>query len=245
MPQVEVQPMDPSQVRGFLGKYLPGLHEEVWRQVNDPRHFELYQTPYFLNLLCQVVDETGNVPLGRAALFTSYLRLLLQREANGDLFRQESILSDFDHRQITLGDNDWPDPFTLPTEGQLIPALSRLAFAMQRKGQGPERSQIRVANEEALRMVEYPGNPKDILDAGVSLSVLDVDPKKKPPIAFYHQLLQEYFAARSLAASPDPTLAHVEFAVGKVTPSLEEKLASLADSEPLPLIDQTGWRRRS
>jgi formylglycine-generating enzyme required for sulfatase activity len=241
VPQVEVQPMDPSQIQGFLDKYVPGQHEKVWNQINDSRQLELYQTPYFLNLLCQVVDETGNVPLGRAALFTSYLRLLLQREANGDLFRQESILSNFDHQFITLGDNDWPDPFTLPTEGQLIPALSRLAFAMQHKGQGPERSQVRVANEEAARMVEYPDNPKDIMDAGVSLNVLDIDPKKKPPVAFYHQLLQEYFAARSLAASPDPALVHVEFEVGKVTPSLEEKLASLADSEPLPLIDQTGW----
>ena len=241
VPQVEVQPMDASQIQGFLDKYVPGQHEKVWNQINDSRQLELYQTPYFLNLLCQVVDETGNVPLGRAALFTSYLRLLLQREANGDLFRQERILSNFDHQFITLGDNDWPDPFTLPTEGQLIPALSRLAFAMQHKGQGPERSQVRVANEEALRMVECQDSPKDILDAGVSLNVLDIDPKKKPPVAFYHQLLQEYFAARLLAASPDPTLAHVEFEVGKVTPSLEETLASLADSEPLPLIDQTGW----
>ena len=90
-------------------------------------------------------------------------------------------------------------------------------------------------------MIEEPALAESIVKAGIDLNIIDRDKIKKPPIAFYHQLLQEYFAARSVAASPDPTLAHVEFEVGRVTPSLEERLATLPDYEPLPLIDQTGW----
>ena len=60
-------------------------------------------------------------------------------------------------------------------------------------------------------------------------------------IAFFHQLLQEFFAARKLAQTPNPALVHVEWAVKKVRPTLDETLAGLADGDPLPLLPQTGW----
>ncbi|MFZ4795412.1 MAG: formylglycine-generating enzyme family protein, partial [Blastocatellia bacterium] len=239
VPQAEVQLMDENQVRSFLAQYVPSHHQRVWEQIRDSRNFELYQTPYFLNLVCQVVDDSGNVPVGRAGLFTSYVRVLLKRDLNGNLLRSSNLISDFDREMISS--TEWADPFTLPDDGPLIRSFSQLAYAMQRKVSGSERSLIRVTPQEVQKMIEEPAIAESIVKAGIDLNIIDRDKIKKPPIAFYHQLLQEYFAARSLAATPDPTLAHVEFEVRSVTPSLEERLATLPDYEPLPLIDQTGW----
>jgi formylglycine-generating enzyme required for sulfatase activity len=239
VPQAEVQLMDNNQVRSFLAQYVPDHHQRVWEQIRDSRNFELYQTPYFLNLVCQVVDDSGNVPAGRAGLFTSYVRVLLERDLNGNLLRGSRLISDFDREMISS--MEWADPFTLPDEGPLIRSFSQLAYAMQQKVSGSERALIRVTSQEVQKMIEDPALGDSIVKAGIDLNIIDRDKIKKPPIAFYHQLLQEYFAARSLAATPDPTLAHVEFEVRSVTPSLEERLATLPDYEPLPLIDQTGW----
>ena len=113
VPQVEVQLMDERQVQAFLVKYVPDHWEKVWEQIRDSRNLELYKTPYFLNLVCQVVDDSGVVPLGRAGLFTSYIRRLLKRERDGILLRRYLLLSEFDREMISL--NQWADPFTLPS----------------------------------------------------------------------------------------------------------------------------------
>jgi formylglycine-generating enzyme required for sulfatase activity len=60
-------------------------------------------------------------------------------------------------------------------------------------------------------------------------------------IAFFHQLLQEYFAARQLAREPKPALVHVEWEAANVSPALAETLGKLADGDPLPPLPQTGW----
>jgi hypothetical protein len=72
------------------------------------------------------------------------------------------------------------------------------------------------------------------------LNVLDEDVARSE-ITFFHQLLQEYFAARRLAKEPNPALVHVEWAVDKVSPALADALAGLADGDPLPPLPQTGW----
>src|SRR5215813_11479730 len=60
-------------------------------------------------------------------------------------------------------------------------------------------------------------------------------------IVFFHQLLQEYFAARRLAREPKPEMIHVEWSSEKVSPTLTETIADLADGDPLPSLPQTGW----
>ena len=58
---------------------------------------------------------------------------------------------------------------------------------------------------------------------------------------YVHQLLQEYFAARELAKAPQPELVHQEWQAEQVASSLEDTLAKLADSDPLPPLSGTGW----
>ena len=237
VPQIEVQPLNAEQVRAFLRLYTLNHEARVWSELNGKPQFGLFQTPYFLKLLCEQVEATGgHVPQGRASLFTGFVRQALQREIEGALFQPDAqLLDERDHGKLTR--NDWRNAFELPERGLLVPKLSALAFGMQRKGLETESAQVRIDYDEACAMLDHPCD-KTLLKAGCALNVLD---ESHDEILFFHQLLQEYFAARQLAKQPDPALVHVEWANDKVIPKLAETLAKLADGDPLPPLAQTGW----
>ncbi len=238
VPQVEIQPMTAEQVRDFLNAYTPSRAAHVWDDFDGTPQFSLFQTPYFLKLLCEQVEMTGEaVPKGRAALFTGFVRQALQRELAGELFQPGVLLVERDHRKLTR--KDWRDQFELPERGVLLPKLSELAFDMQLKGLETESAQVRIEYDDACDLLAHE-RAEDILKAGVALNVLDQD-LTQYEITFFHQLLQEYFAARRLAKVPNPALVHVEWAVEQVSPTVAETLAGLADGDPLPHLPQTGW----
>ncbi|MGE0885548.1 MAG: SUMF1/EgtB/PvdO family nonheme iron enzyme [Blastocatellales bacterium] len=236
VPQIEVQPMNPEQVHEFLKLYIPAHSDQVWRDMEQKPQFSLYQTPYFLMLLCKQVESTdGHVPEGRAGLFTGFVRQALRRELDGELFQPGVLLDERDH--LRLNRSEWRDEFELPERGLLLPKLSQLAFEMQLKALETESAQVRIAYDDACDLM-----PEDcaaeLLKAGVALNVLD---EAKDEILFFHQLLQEYFAARKLAKEPNPELIHVEWEAAKVSPSLADTIAKLADGDPLSPLPQTGW----
>lgn len=197
--------------------------------------FDLYQTPYFLKLLCDQIGSTGDLPKGGAGLFTGFVRKALLREIDGKLFQPGALLNDRDHRKLSR--QDWRDPFDLPQRGLLIPTLSDLAFRMQTSGMKNESAQVRIDRDDACNLIGSE-HAEEILEAGLALNLLD---EARDEITFPHQLLQEYFAARQLAKEPKPDLVHVEWSEEKVRPTLSETIAGLADGDPLPLLAQTGW----
>jgi formylglycine-generating enzyme required for sulfatase activity len=164
-----------------------------------------------------------------------------------------------------LARGDWQD-CELPAEGPLFPRLSRLAYRMQETGRGQgETFQVRVARDTALAILGEPYSAPGVwanfkhrlrrllgssrpnrqqadalLKAGVDLHVLDEDEAQRQ-VQFYHQLLQEYFAARRLALTPDAKLVRTPWHITQVRPSLSTTLAQLPDSEPLSLLPSTGW----
>ena len=83
-----------------------------------------------------------------------------------------------------------------------------------------------------------------MLDAGVSLNVLDTE-RYFGEVQFFHQLLQEYFAARHLVGlntnSVAANLARQAWRADQVPEPLAQTLARLPDSAPLPPLDSTGW----
>jgi len=193
--------------------------------------------PYFLKLL---VEQTvgGEVPEGRAALFTGFVRQALKREVDGDhpLLQPGILLDPRDCKRLTQA-RDWKTPCELPSRGILFPSLGKLAFEMQLRRPEREASQVRVDYYSALDILEQNQN---ILKAGEALGVLEED-LDRDEVLFVHQLLQEYFAGRQLAAAPNPKLVQVDWQVEAVKPSLQETLASLADADPLPPLPGTGW----
>jgi formylglycine-generating enzyme required for sulfatase activity len=237
VPLVEVQPMTREQVRDFLRAYLPARHERVWNEISGEKYFSFYQTPYFLKLLCDQIDSTGEIPKGRAGLFTGFVRQALSREINGELFRADTLLNEKDRQKLSLG--RWRGPSDLPERGLLFPKLSDLAFTMQQKGLETESAQFRIDYDEACDLIGHV-SAEEILKAGIALNVLDED-LRQYEITFFHQLLQEYFAARRLARAPNPALVHVEWEADKVQKPLAVTIASLADGDPLPPLPQTGW----
>jgi formylglycine-generating enzyme required for sulfatase activity len=238
VPQIVVQPMSDAQIREFLDAYIPARAGDVWRELEATKQLDLFRTPYFLKLLCELVERREGLPRGRAGLFTGFVREALAREKNRPLFQPNGLLDDRDHLKLSW-DYRWRDDYELPERGILIPSLAALAYDMQERGLDTEGAQIRIDYDEACARLNHTRD-RDILKAGVALNVLDED-ITQGEILFFHQLLQEFFAARRLAEQPKPELVRVEWRADSVKPSLEDTLAGLADSDPLPPLPQTGW----
>ena len=105
-----------------------------------------------------------------------------------------------------------------------------------RRGPG-DVSRVRTRRKDALALLGDT-HGEALLRAGIALQVLE---DQFGDVLYAHQLLQEYFAARALAAAPKPELARSAWRADEMSPSLQEVLASLADSDPLPAAPGTGW----
>ena len=239
VPQVEVNPLTPTNIETFLKQHIPQQATAVWHNLQqNSQQLSLFATPFFLRLLVEQIADTGDMPTGQAALLTSFVRRALDREIRREelLFAPDYLLSEDDRQQVIL--KDWPTTTALPDEGPLIPHLTHLAYTMQAGQQGQEGGLVRLSPRQAKQHLNTPLSG-DILKAGIQLNLLDKEQLRA--ITFYHQLLQEYFAARQLAPQPEPTLATVPWQVGTVTPSLADTIATLESSDPLPPLPATGW----
>ena len=80
MPQVRIEALDDAQVQDFLRLYSPLRWRELWASLEGRPQLEVLRSPYFLSLLVDQVEATGEMPEGRAALFTGFVRQALRRE---------------------------------------------------------------------------------------------------------------------------------------------------------------------
>ncbi|MBL8425742.1 MAG: SUMF1/EgtB/PvdO family nonheme iron enzyme [Candidatus Accumulibacter phosphatis] len=240
--QVRVQPMTPPQIEEFLRLYAADHADGAWAEIrNDEGLLDLYSTPYFLKLLSDQLAYDPRVAGERAALFTGFVRRALEREiaSRHPLFVRDGVLHTRDRDRVA--GREWSDAHDLPRRGPLIPSLQALAYAMQERFGGSDGKQVMVTLDEALAHLNH-ARAEDLLKAGTQLAVLDEE-RRTDQVRFFHQLLQEYFAARQLAAQPAPAteLARSEWRADRIRPSLADKLATLQDFEPLPPPDPTGW----
>ena len=232
--------MDDEQVQAFLHAYLPDSASHVWQELKGASHLELFRTPFFLKLLCDQVETYQTVPKDRAALFTGFVRQVLKREVEGSnpLFLPNGLVSERDHRKIAH--NQWGTPYQLPEQGLLLKQLAQLAYRMQeKKGISTESAQVRIKYHLACQLLQHERDA-DILKAGMALSLLDEDVRQEE-VLFFHQLLQEFFAARQVARQPQAELVRSAWEEDVVQPNLADALAKLSSNDPLPLLPQTGW----
>ena len=239
VPQVRIEALSDPQIQHFLELYCPDHHAALWDNLTGSPQLEVLRSPYFLKLLI-AQTTTGEIPEGRAALFGGFARQALQREIEADhpLFQPGALLGERDRHRFGQP-RLWKTPHELPREGLLFDQLSTLAFRMQARRQPGEASQVRIAYADALDLLS-PDCGQDVLKAGEALGVLEED-LGRDEVLYVHQLLQEYFAARWLAAHPEPRWVQVEWRADRVSPSLPDTLAGLADSDPLPPLPGTGW----
>jgi hypothetical protein len=239
VPQVQVEPLTPAQIERFLQLYLGQQAEAVWQVLRlDGRQLALFATPFFLELLVEQIANSGEMPAGRTALLTGFVRRALHREAIQrlqPLLQPDSLLSENDYEQIHL--SDWQSPWELPGHGELIPRLERLAYQMQAGLESDVGGQVRASQDRAVELLDH-HCAADIITAGIRLNILD---RERRTITYFHQLIQEYFAARVLAKRPEPGRVAAAWQAAEVQPSLTDWLEAAAVSDPLPPAPATGW----
>jgi formylglycine-generating enzyme required for sulfatase activity len=234
---VNVNDLEPLQLIEFLVKKIPDHAERILKELaRDSAVMDLYKTPIYLQLLVEQVQARGDIPKNKAELFTRYVQRVLKREhdRHDPLFLPGELLDREDCDMIARGDLG---PCELPESGALIPALSRLAYQLQLTRDKDSAAHV---SESEKRVCELIGHRRssDILQAGIQLNVLD---KNRRVVKFFHQLLQEYFAARKLASEPNPALARQEWRADRVSPNLRTCIKNVKRGKPLGLLPVTRW----
>jgi hypothetical protein len=197
---VRIEQLGDPQVEEFLTLHDADRGPALWQQLRGTPQLDLFRSPFYLRLLLAQAGEDGTALSGKAALFTGFVRQALRREIDADnpLFRPGVLLGKRDLARI-IGPQ-WRNAIDLPSCAPLLPALCQLAFALQARRAPGEASRVRVPYDDALELLGEQ-HSEDLLHAGVALQVLEV---QWDDVFYVHQLLQEYFAARALAASRSP-----------------------------------------
>ncbi|HRL78615.1 MAG TPA: SUMF1/EgtB/PvdO family nonheme iron enzyme, partial [Candidatus Accumulibacter phosphatis] len=243
VPHVRIEQLGDRQVEKFLGAYDAEHGPALWQQLRGTPQLDLFRSPFYLRLLLAQASAGGPVLNGRAALFTAFVRQALQREITADnpLFRPGALLDRRDHERLAQSARAWRNATDLPQGGPLLPALGRFAYDLQSRRAPGEASRLRLPWDDARGLLGGERGTQhgdDLLHAGVALQVLD---EQSDDVFYVHQLLQEYFAARALAADPHPELGASAWRADAMLPRLPEVLAGLADADPLPEAPATGW----
>ncbi len=238
VPHVRIEKLSESQIQAFLRHYAPEHAEVLFREIKASRQLDFYATAYFLMLLTQQSASSSQVPRGRAALFTGFVRALLLKEyqRDNDLILHKDLLARRDLMKLTQP--QWATPYELPENGPLFPQLAKLAHSMQDSELHGERKQVSIPYDETLTILGK--KAEDLIEAGTALSILDED-RRLDKVQYFHQLLQEYFAARRLKNDADCDRVRIAWRAYEVEPSLEQTLAQIPDYEPLPAPKTTGW----
>ena len=201
VPQVRIEPLEDQRAEQFLGAYDPARGPDLWRDLRGKPQLDLFRSPFYLRLLLVHRGHDGRLSKGRAALFTGFVRQALRREmeAGNPLFQAGALLDRRDYERVLRG--EWRDGFELPArEPSLCAALSRLAFRMQKRRGAGDGSRVRAGWDDALALLGGGEGAERLLKGGEALHVIE---EKWDDVLFVHQLFQEYFAARAVAARPE------------------------------------------
>lgn len=191
LPEVYVQTLDTARIKKYFdmrfGERAPALWQEFEKRLHagDDRFESLARNPFMLSQLAERCEEGKSLTDNRAVLMDDLATRLIERE-----FRRGR------HDESLVADERG-------TFNALLEALSRLAFATQARGQGTgltrsraaqvtlgEKGQVRLTLNEVEKLARDAMVLKEseITDQG----------KTESGYAFYHHLLQEYFAGREL-----------------------------------------------
>ncbi len=177
-----IHPMDETRIRDFLQKRIPDRAEAVWEQMETDRRagrgdlHTLATVPFWLVLIAGVAGQAG-LPQNRAALADQFIETWLDYEAE----RPRG-------RALNRAERD-----------AFVQALTRLAYY------GLSRSQnYTFKKKQALNLLKKPAQANslpaaDRLDLAKACSLLTIN-DETDTVRFYHQLFQEYFAGREVAA---------------------------------------------
>lgn len=217
LPNVRVEPLDPEQIVDYLRRWKA---EGLLPRLEDPksRLGELARNPFYLNLLVNAYHDDAALLENRGRLLRQFVRRLWEREER-------------------LARKDW-----ISTRVQ-EQALTALAYAMQVQGVN-----LTLKNRAAAALTptaidlddDEPVVVKPMALFRLARAELLLDPALEQDVRFYHQLLQEYFAAEALLARFEA--GEDERAHWRARRRADEMPpAEGGEWDPLPEPPGTGW----
>ncbi|MBI1929456.1 SUMF1/EgtB/PvdO family nonheme iron enzyme [Candidatus Poribacteria bacterium] len=225
--RVEVQPLNNYQILQFLQRELPenwqGLWEALTERGDDNRRLlKMARNPYQLTMMIDVFNEDGHLYQNRAGLMT----------------RLTHILMDWEKRKCPP--DEWLDA-DIQRE-----ALSVMAFEMQKRAGSGAVVKMPLVKTVMPQQVQLAPNwppvaspPDQVLRLAASANIIEMS-VDFTSVRFYHQLLQEYFAAHQMLKR-DPAGLYDLWRwpwLASEMPKWERPDRSLG---PLPPPPQTGW----
>ena len=217
LPNVRVEPLDAERIDDYVRRWKA---EGLLPYLKDPksRLGELARNPFYLNLLVHAHHEDAALLANRGRLLRQFVRRLWERE----------------ERQAR---KDWIET---SVQGQ---ALAALAYAMQVKGVN-----LTLAGRDAAALMpatidvddDEPVQVKPKALFRLARAELLLDPTLESEVRFYHQLLQEYFAAEELLRRFQ---AGEDLGAQWRAPRRADEMspAEVGEWDPVPEPPGTGW----
>jgi len=220
--KLEMCALTQPQMREFVHKHLPQHGDLLLQQLRD-RLPEVAETPLLLKMMCEVFENTGEIPQSKGELFQKFDRQY-------DEFKGVPSVSE-DFRRFK------PE------------VLQQLAFAMlQGDSQQPTDGWVAISRDRAEGILERWLGDRGVVDAPIKAKewledllehhLLQVAAREE--IEFHHQLFQEYYAGRALLklfedkdsdAIDDERLQHFYLNYFKWREPLAFMLSLLADED--------------
>ena len=179
--KLEMCALTEAQMREFVHKHLPQHGDLLLQQLGD-RLPEVAQTPLLLKMMCEVFENTGEIP-----------------QSKGELFQELDRQYDEFKGEASVSEDFWRFKSDL---------LQQLAFVMlQGDSQRPTDGWVAISRDRAEGILECWLRDRGVLDAPIKAKewledllehhLLQVAAKPEE-IEFHHQLFQEYYAGRAL-----------------------------------------------
>jgi formylglycine-generating enzyme required for sulfatase activity/DNA-binding winged helix-turn-helix (wHTH) protein len=225
--RVEIQPLSDEKIRRLIENELPDSGQSLWRALTESsersrRLLEMARNPYLLTVMIDVFEEDGELTQDRAELMRRFV----------------GILVNWARAKGPAGAAISPDIFE--------PALSAIAFEMQRRsgfGAAASTEDVKAVIPREVQITpgwpSQPVSPDALLSLATSAKIIEM-PAGRRTVRFYHQLLQEFFAAQQLLKLDPAQLSDLWR-----WPWSEDEMPLWIRPEnnfdPLPPPPQTGW----
>jgi formylglycine-generating enzyme required for sulfatase activity len=221
-----VQSLSDDQIQRFLQNELPEEWQALWQALRsgDSQHqlLEMARNPYLLTVMIDVFEEDGELSQNRADLMRRFTHIMLE------------------WAKVKCPPDQWLDA-DLQFE-----ALAVLAYEMQaraRFGTKAKCEQVKAVMPHHLQLdpnwPSQPVPPDQVLSLAANAHIVEM-PVDRLTVRFYHQLLQEYFAAHHMLKQDPEQLAELWRG-----PWLETEMPAWTrpenNFEPLPPPPPTGW----
>ena len=234
--RIEIQPLSDDQIQTFLQNELEENWQALWEELNpggddQRRLLDMAHNPYLLTMMIDIYAEDGQLGQNRAELLDRFTQIQMEWA------RQKSPSGQWLEREVQRE------------------SLATLAYEMQKRagsGARVETAKVKVVMPQQVQpdpaWPPIPSPPDQVLTLAASANLIEM-PVDRSSVRFYHQLLQEYFAARELLKQVErgPKDFENPSELGQLWkwPWLEAEMPLWVRPEgtldPLPGPPQTGW----